>query len=161
MGVSLQRAELGLLQEYYRQFETDPALFMDMSRFAPYRYDPHKVEEYYSAKIDRPDRRCFVIMLGMKPIGELLLKNIDREKGTCELSIHLQNDSVKGKGYGTQAERLALREAFEGMDMKTVFADSVLKNGRSQHVLEKVGFRLVGENETMKYYRCDREQWNG
>ena len=68
----------------------------------------------------------------------------------------MQNDAVKGKDYGTQAERLAVQYAFEKLRMAVIHADAVLKNTRSQHVLEKVGFRFVGEDEMFKYYRMER-----
>ena len=69
---------------------------------------------------------------------------------------HWQNDAVKGKGYGTQAERLAVRYAFEKLGMKVIHADAILKNTRSQHVLEKVGFCFVGQDGAFKYYRMER-----
>ena len=37
-----------------------------------------------------------------------------------------------------------------------VNADAALKNTRSQHVLEKVGFQYTHEDDTFKYYRCER-----
>ena len=83
-------------------------------------------------------------------------KAIDRNKRECTLSIHLQNDSVKGRGYGTQAERLAVRYAFEQLGMQAVNADAVISNTRSQHVLEKVGFQLVREDGAFRYYRVER-----
>ena len=101
-------------------------------------------------------RRLFAIMLGDKAIGELQLKQIDHDKKECSLSIHMQNDAVKGRGYGTQAERLAVKTAFDELGMAAVNADTIRKNTRSQHVLEKVGFRSVGEDETFKYYRIER-----
>ena len=61
---------------------------------------------------------------------------------------YLQNDSVKGRGYGTAAERLALKYAFDTLGMDAVNADTVIKNTRSQHVLEEKG--------DFKYYRFDR-----
>ena len=57
------------------------------------------------------------------------------------IGIHLRNDSVKNKGYGTVAKIKALRYAFEKLQCEAVYADGILKNSRSQHVLEKVGFR--------------------
>ena len=38
----------------------------------------------------------FAVMLDDRVIGDLVLKNIDRENRTCELGIHLKDDSVKG-----------------------------------------------------------------
>ena len=78
------------------------------------------------------------------------------------MGIHLQNDAVKEKGYGTQAERLILQYAFNELGMVAVNADAVLKNTRSQHVLEKVGFCYTHEDDTFKYYRCEAnkaERW--
>ena len=72
------------------------------------------------------------------------------------LSIHLQNDSVKGHGYGTLAEKLALKYAFDVLGMSAVNADTVIKNTRSQHVLEKVGFKFTEEKDRFRYYRCER-----
>ena len=42
------------------------------------------------------------------------------------------------------------------LGMAAVNADTVMKNTRSQHVLEKAGFRFVGEDGTFKYYRIER-----
>lgn len=98
----------------------------------------------------------FAIMLDGKPIGELQLKQINWEKAECTLSIHMQNDTVKEKGYGTQAERLAVKYAFDELGMVAVNADTIIKNTRSQHVLEKVGFHFIGEDGTFKYYRLER-----
>ena len=72
----------------------------------------------------------------------------------------MQNDSVKGKGYGTQAEKLAIKYAFEKLGMLAVNADAVLKNTRSQHVLEKVGFRFVKEEGIFLYYRVEQADFH-
>lgn len=90
------------------------------------------------------------------PIGELQLKQIDQESKECILSIHMQNDTVKGHGYGTYAEQLAIRYAFDVLSLTAVNADTIVKNTRSQHVLEKVGFRYIKEENGFKYYRYER-----
>lgn len=154
--ISLCEVTRERLHEYYRGFVSDPDLFMDMSRFFYYQYDPDRIDAYFDARKPSADRRDFMILNGPAAIGELSLKHIDYETGECELSVHLQNDSVKNKGYGTIAERLALRYAFETLNLKTVLADATLKNKRSQHVLEKVGFSFVREDDIFKYYRCER-----
>ncbi len=74
-------------------------------------YNKASVDRYFDSK-NEPSRIIFAIMLDGKPIGELQLKQIDLEKAECTLSIHMQNDAVKDKGYGTQAERLAVKYAF-------------------------------------------------
>lgn len=149
-----------LCHEFYQEYENDPAVFMDMSLFSEYEYDEKKVDEYFVQQQDA-SRVVFIIMKDGKPIGEIKLKYIDNERQECSLGIHLQNDSVKGKGYGTYAEKLALQYAFEVLGMKAVNADAVLKNVRSQHVLEKVGFEFVREDDTFKYYRYEFVKWKG
>ena len=51
---------------------------------------------------------------------------------------------------------MAVKIAFDELGMAAVNADTVMKNTRSQHVLEKAGFRFVGEDEAFKYYRIER-----
>ena len=103
----------------------------------------------------RGDRVIFAVMLDDTPIGELQLKAIDRDKKECTLGIHLQNDRVKGMGYGTEAERLAIKYAFEKLGMVAVNADTVATNTRSQHVLEKVGFVFCKEENGFKFYKIE------
>ena len=159
MPVHLREMTLALLQEYYRGFQMDADVFMDMSRFREYRYDPGRVEAYYHRLKTAQDRVDFLVMLDERPIGEVALKHIDRRLRNCELSIHLQSDSVKNRGFGTRAEQLAVEYAFIVLGMNAVNADAVLKNTRSQHVLEKLGFERTGEDEAFVYYRMKKEDW--
>lgn len=153
--IELQKMTRELCHELYKGWSNDVSIYTDMSLFKPYSYEKVAVDRYFDSK-NEPSRILFAIMLEDRPIGELQLKRIDREKAECTLSIHLQNDAVKGKGYGTQAERMAVQYAFDELGMVAVNADAVRKNIRSQHVLEKVGFRLIGEDDLFKYYRMER-----
>ena len=100
-----------------------------------------------------------MIMCQDFPGGELSLKHINYEKKECELSIHMQSNRVKNKGYGTLAEKQALKYAFENLKMERVLANCVLKNTRSQHILEKIGFDYVGQEGIFKYYLITRENF--
>ena len=151
--ISLRVMTRALCRELYKGWENDPAIYADMALFAPYRYDEKAVDRYFDARQD-PSRVLFAIMRDGVPIGEVQLKRIDRARGECTLSIHMQNDAMKGRGYGTAAERLALGYAFDELGLTAVNADAVIKNTRSQHVLEKAGFRFVGEADGFRYYRC-------
>ena len=144
-----------LCHELYKKWENDPDLYMDMNLFKTYKYDENAVNRYFEAK-QEPSRVLLAIMKGGTPIGELQLKQIDQESKECTLSIHMQNDNVKGHGYGTYAEQLAVRYAFDVLGLTAVNADTIAKNKRSQHVLEKVGFRYIKEENGFKYYRYER-----
>lgn len=157
--IRLHPMDRKLLHEYYQGFVMDTDIFMDMRRYREYSYAPEKVDAYFDRLRSQKDRVDFLIMLDEKPIGEIALKHINETEKQCELSIHLQNDSVKNKGYGTQAERLILEYAFQTLGMTAVIADSVLKNERSRHTLEKVGFQETGRDDTFVYYRITQSDW--
>ena len=144
-----------LCHELYKGWENDPSIYMDMNLFSAYRYDEKAVDRYFDSRQD-PSRVLFAIMKDGKPIGELQLKQIDAESRECALSIHMQSDAVKGRDYGTCAERLALQYAFDVLGMAAVNADAIIKNTRSPHVLEKAGFVYAGERNGFKLYRCKR-----
>ena len=145
-----------LCHELYRFWENDDSIYMDMSLFKPYTYRKEAVDRYYDSK-QEPSRVLFAIMLEDRPIGEVQLKQINQDKKECTLSIHMQNDDVKGKGYGTEAERLAIQYAFEELGMKAVNADTVVKNLRSQHILDKIGFEFIKEEGNFRHYRLEKK----
>ena len=153
--LKLQRMTRKLCHELYKEWENDEDIYRDMSLFKPYVYNEDAVNRYYDSKQDS-SRILFAIMLSDKPIGELQLKQIDYDKKECTLSIHMQNDCAKGKGYGTKAEQLAVKYAYDELGMKAVNADTVKRNTRSQHVIEKIGFKLIKEDDCFKYYRIQR-----
>lgn len=158
MNVRLRIMTKELARQYYSRFEMDPMLFMDLSQYQPYVYCQEKsdarVERYQSL-----GRVFLAVMLEDDPIGEVVFKNIDSNLKHCTLGISLVSDAYKNKGIGTRAEILALDYAFREMGMQTVFADSILRNTRSQHVLKKVGFQETSRDDTFVYYRCDEETW--
>ena len=155
MNIALEKITLEGMNELDRDFQRDPATFADLSLFSAYRYSPEETRKRFE-RYGASDRRHFLIMLNGRPVGETGIKHIDWEKREGELSIHLQNDAVKNRGIGTAAERLLLAYAFDELGMAAVNADAVRKNTRSQHVLEKVGFRLIAEDDLFKYYRMER-----
>uniref|UniRef100_UPI0040575A10 GNAT family N-acetyltransferase n=1 Tax=Acetatifactor sp. TaxID=1872090 RepID=UPI0040575A10 len=153
--LSLEPMTLDLCHKYFKYFENDCAVYLDTERFKSYVYNVEKVNIYFDSQ-NTDDRIVFMIMRDGEPIGEVKLKDIDEIKKECSLGIHLQNESVKGQGIGTIAEKMALDYAFENLDMTKVNADVLHKNKRSQHVLEKVGFRFIREDDTFKYYVIER-----
>ena len=147
-----------MYHEYFKEYQSDLDLYIDKSLYTKYVYDEEKVNRYIQRQIDL-NRKNFAIMCGDEMVGELVIKNI--EKGKCAtLGLAMRNVKYKDKGYGTQAELLAVEYVFRELDIPTLYADSIVSNARSQHVLEKVGFRLTGEDERFKYYRIDREKDN-
>lgn len=144
-----------LCHELFKSWENDPDIYADMNLFTTYKYDENTVNRYFEAR-QNPSRVLLAILKDNMPIGEIQLKQIDLESKECTLSIHMQNSTVKGHGYGTYAEQSALQYAFDVLGMVAVNADTIVKNKQSQHVLEKVGFQYIREENGFKYYRYER-----
>lgn len=72
------------------------------------------------------------------------------------MSIALKNSKYRDKGFGTKAELLAIQYMFHELDIPVLYADTILTNTRSQHVLEKVGFRFIKEEGIFRYYCMER-----
>ena len=162
MSISLQPMTRERMRELYRGFSFDPAIFADMELFEKVKDNPYneqKVDALFDMREAEEGSRAFAVMLDGRVIGEVGLRHADPLTKECELSVHLQSDAVKGKGYGTQAEKLAIAYAFEQLGMEHIFAESLVKNARSQHILEKLGFRYLGEEEGFKQYRLEKKDW--
>lgn len=154
-NIALVPMDRGCCHEFYRGFENDPAIFMDPSRSYTFVYDPAWVDAYFDRQAAR-GRVLLAVLLEGQPIGEVKLWDIDRVAGRCNLGIHLQSDAVKGRGIGTAAERLAAEYAFRELGVQTLWADAVVTNTRSQHVLQKAGFRFSHREGDFLWYRLDR-----
>ena len=155
----MQTMTIELSRQYHKNFVLDPDLFADKSKYQPYIYS----EAESDATVERYQklgRIYMAVMLDKEPVGEVILKNIDQAQKCCTLGISMRSDEFKNKGYGTEAEKQILDLAFNELGMETVFADALLRNTRSQHVLEKIGFRKTHRDDTFVYYRCDRAVWD-
>ena len=160
-ALRLEEATLPLCHAFYRDFEQAPELFEDPAAMTAYVYEPGRVDAFFAERQKRPDRRTYYILHGERVIGELVYKKLDAENKCCELGLCLVNDRVKNRGLGTAALRLALRHGFGALGMERIGADALLRNTRSQHVMQKAGFRYVSEDAHFKYYQITREQFLG
>lgn len=143
-----------MYHEYFKEYENDPDLYIDKNACTPYFYDVERVDRYIRRQTDL-NRKAFAIMVGDEMVGELIIKNIVAHE-CATMGISMKNAKYKDRGFGTQAERLAVRYVFDELDIPVVYADSVLSNKRSQHVLEKVGFKFIKEEGDFRYYRIER-----
>ena len=139
---------------FFMEYENDPDLYLEGQEYVPYTFSEEKVQRYLQRQIDLK-RIPLAIMSDEEIVGEIIIKNIEPHK-CATLGITLKNAKYKDRGIGTQAEKLAVRYVFDELDIPTIFADTIKTNTRSQHVLEKIGFTFIREDEEFKYYRIDR-----
>ncbi len=159
MGMDPQRVKLVPMtaeryHAFFTDYENDPDVFPEGQPYVSYTYSEENVERYILRQKNRK-RIPLAILYGDEIVGEILIKKI--EAHTCAtLGITLKNAAYKDRGIGTQAEKLAIRFVFHELDIPILYADTIQTNTRSQHVLEKLGFVLIGEDPDFKYYRIDR-----
>ena len=74
-------------------------------------------------------------------IGELEFAHVNRRQGSAELRICIGEQSYWGQGFGTEALRLALREAYESLGLRTVYLRVYESNQRAVSLYRRLGFR--------------------
>ena len=154
-SVRLTPMTADMYRRYFKEYQSDPALCPDRDIYLPFRYDAAWVERYIRRQAD-PSRLPLAILWDDETAGEILLMDI-RPRESAVMSVCLKNDAYKGRGIGTAAEREAVRYVFDTLDIPVLTADTLLKNARSQRVLQKAGFAFVKEEGDFKYYRIDRD----
>lgn len=147
-NVSLELYTKERCHEFWSEYIAD----YDMLE-ANYVYDKENVDKYYETKITDKSRRLFAICHNGKTVGEIQLKHIDLENKCCTMSIHFSSDIYKNRGWGTEAEQIIIKYAFEELGINIIYADVVHRNKRSQHVLKKNGFIHICDDEFLKYYK--------
>ena len=153
-GIYLLPMTAGMYHEYFKEYQNDFDLYIDKSLYTPYTYSAEKVNQYIQ-KQSNLNRKVFAIMFKDEIVGELIIKNIIEHK-CATMSLSMKSPKYKDKGFGTKAEQLAVAYVFNELDIPVLYADSILSNTRSQHVLEKVGFKFIKEEGNFKFYRINR-----
>lgn len=77
-------------------------------------------------------------------VGVTGLTDLDFRNRHCEWGIWIGPPGYWGKGYGTEACRLAVRHAFRELGMEKVYLGVYEGNERGRRAYEKAGFRVEG-----------------
>lgn len=144
-----------MFEEYLKEYENDPDLYLDPEKYVRFQYSAEWVDRYLQRVADL-HRIQLAILYKDEIVGEIVLKNIEPKK-CATMGLTLKNASWKDRGIGTRAERLAVAYVFNELDIPVLYADSILPNTRSQHVLEKVGFTFLRESGDFRYYEIRRD----
>lgn len=111
--------------------------------------------EWYGSRDGQDDRLDLAIVDPStdRYVGEVVLKGLDADNGSCEFRIAIGPAAV-GRGYGTDATRLILAHAFETVGVHRIGLEVYAFNPRARRVYEKVGFVREGT-------RRDALRWDG
>lgn len=154
--ITLEPMTAEMYHAYFKEYEEDADTYFDKNDFTEYIYDESKVNAYIERQ-NIPSRRAFAIMREGEMIGELKIYDIIPGK-SASLGIAIKNSSLKNRGFGSAAEKLAVEYVFRELDIPVLNAACIKTNTRSSHVLKKVGFVLTGSDEKRNYWQTKRPE---
>ena len=113
------------------------ANFIDQQTITPQSHEAWLQNYVMTGKVVQ-----FIVVETMsgKSVGSVFLRDIDTLHKHCEYGIFIGEDSARGKGYGTQACRLACCFAFDYLAMQRVFLRVLFNNKSAVRSYEKAGF---------------------
>ena len=152
--VYLKEMEYDMYHLFFKQYTNDLSLYLDKNDFAEYEYSKERVDQYILKQKDKK-RIVLAIMYNDTIVGEIKISDI-KDKESASFGITMINDAYKGKGIGTKAELLLIDYVFNTLYIPVLYADAIITNVRSQHVLEKVGFVCTHTDDIKKYYKIEK-----
>jgi RimJ/RimL family protein N-acetyltransferase len=75
-----------------------------------------------------------------RPVGEVMLMEIDRRNGSAELGIFIGEPEEWGKGYGTDAINALVGFGFGELRLERIWLEVWTENARARRAYEKAGF---------------------
>ena len=91
-------------------------------------------------------------------VGHLIMRFIDEEKKILRFGFVIVDDTKRGKGYGKELLRLAVKYAFEILRVEKITLGVFENNTSAYWCYKAAGFSDV-ETEEEEYYLIMGEQW--
>lgn len=91
-------------------------------------------------------------------VGHLIMRFIDEEKKILRFGFVIVDDTKRGKGYGKELLRLAVKYAFEILRVEKITLGVFENNTSAYWCYKAAGFSDV-ETEEEEYYPIMGEQW--
>lgn len=137
----LRRDLLATYQRWFNDFQTDR-----MQGDMPGPRALERVERFYERRATSLDEPTFLIyeLENWAPIGFAWLADIDWRNRTAGYGISIGEESMRGKGYGTEVTRLMLDYAFTALGLHNVSLEVYEPNIAGRRAYEKAGFREFG-----------------
>lgn len=131
-----------LLREYYaRRLRPDVLAWADVWPKNP-TYE--EVRLSFAKQEESPKEwRLWVHSFASRLVGEVNLFDIDRANKRAEFGICIFDPDYWGKGYGTEAGRLFLRDASSRFGLELFYLFTTQANKRGIGSFEKIGFTIT------------------
>lgn len=114
---------------------------------APAPATREQVERLYERIVAETNAAHFLMFARAsgEAIGTLELRDIDHRNRTAEYGITVSAAADRGKGYGTEATRLALDYAFTALGLHNVLLTTASFNVAALRAYTHAGFRVIGK----------------
>lgn len=131
--------------EYFARWESMPEVtkFFTIDDGRTYEMT---VREFYEREEDKNARQFTICAADTgEPVGRIYVSNINSHYDSLDITrIYIAEPSMRGRGLGGEALRLALRWAFEEMGCERVTLDYFTDNFIAASLYEKTGFVKEG-----------------
>lgn len=78
-----------------------------------------------------------------KPVGQVAIYHIDREKRRAEFGrLMIGELSAQGKGFAYAATNLALKIAFDQLELREIYLELLSHNKRAMSLYQQIGFKI-------------------
>jgi RimJ/RimL family protein N-acetyltransferase len=143
-------ARWSLDSDYLRLLDSDPARPRTAKQW----------QDDVTKRLEREDVFAFNIrtLEGDRLIGFVSLWIANWTSGEAGIGIGIGERADWGKGYGTDAMRLALRYAFAELNLARVSLEAFAHNARAIRSYQKAGFTLEGTQR--EWARRDGRRWD-
>lgn len=101
--------------------------------------------------------KVFTAFDGESPVGHITMRYLDESKEEIRFGFILVDGEKRGKGYGKEILRLALRYAFDVLQVNAVTIGVFEQNIAARRLYETLGFTETGE---VKIYHFFGETWH-
>lgn len=108
-------------------------------------YTNHVISEaehsaWFEKMLSNESTKYWKIVVDAKPVGVVVLSEIDSVKQTCAWAIYLGESSMKGLGVAHAACLLSLNFAFDVLNLGMVRCAAIAENTRAIGLYKQVGF---------------------
>lgn len=146
--------------KYVAEWPNDPRTFQMWSGgHFQYPLTEEQLKAYYKKEQEDCFSQSFVAVNQVgTPVGFFRFRNMDYTKNTVHMGFILVDEKMRGKGYGKEMVRLAVKYAFEMLQMNVITLTVFAENVGAQKCYQAVGFQYTSFDEQQFTYKD--ETWD-
>ncbi len=129
----------------FQRWYSDPRV-VRLTRYQDGPMRPDEIERFFAARALGTDSLAMAIHIreGNRLIGTCALSQLDADNGSALFHITIGEIDAWGRGFGTEATRLMVGHAFDGLGLHRVGLSVFAFNERAIRSYRSVGFVIEG-----------------